>query len=729
MYLPLSVAPCFLDLRHSKLYLQHSIEKYGSLDAKFHFITLLLMVDNGHLQRPRDAAFVVRGGGGPGGEDDFASGAFGSSSGNSGSTAAGSFVVGVGDSSTVSSSNGSTGAATASTNFRAATAAFDHPPSQAVPYPPPPAPEFFVGGAAHSGHEAQQLASTVALPAGRALAIRDLDLDLLLAGSGGDDDDGGDEGGDRDDGDRIGNSGDGGVGGGGLFLAPSPRVAAAVPPTGQTVAVARHGSGGNLPLQAPQGFGDHARVDATVRSPLSPAASVVLSPTAIQPSLFAVSPTVAATATGATAGGGITAGLPSLPQPSAESVSTAMSPASVVGTVTGTGVAGGDDGPATGTLTGLLLDFISFVGGPPSPPPDSAASAAAADLARPRSLSVTSITASDLPPAAASVGAAAAAMEIPTSKPGGGEAPHHQHQHHHGEPGSGAARRTLASSLFGALSRTFSSSFSSSFPPVSAAAADTDDSDVAFAQPGRAATTDATAAADRFSLPPRQPLSRYPPPPLVDAHTAAAHLPPAGGGRGGVTHPHMLAEQLRSQSQPLVIAGTDAGVSTGGGLSALFGRGPASARGFGHAAAPPRREQTAPEVVAPRSFEEQQRRSSREERASLLDLAARRPPVRLVGDDGAPIADGDGLVLLTPQIADALRPHLPPLHREATRWRLVYSLDRHGISINTMYRQCEPLVDEAAPALLVVRDDAGSVFGAFASDAFRPRSGFYGNGS
>ncbi|KAI9352261.1 TLD-domain-containing protein [Zopfochytrium polystomum] len=104
---------------------------------------------------------------------------------------------------------------------------------------------------------------------------------------------------------------------------------------------------------------------------------------------------------------------------------------------------------------------------------------------------------------------------------------------------------------------------------------------------------------------------------------------------------------------------------------------------------------------------------------------AARAPVRRVADDEKVAVEG---LLLTQAIADQLRPHLPPLLREASRWRLIYSIDHHGISINTLYRKCE---EEAAgqPVLLVVKDGRDGVFGAFASEAFKVQLGYHGNGS
>ncbi|RKO83692.1 TLDc domain-containing protein, partial [Blyttiomyces helicus] len=69
---------------------------------------------------------------------------------------------------------------------------------------------------------------------------------------------------------------------------------------------------------------------------------------------------------------------------------------------------------------------------------------------------------------------------------------------------------------------------------------------------------------------------------------------------------------------------------------------------------------------------------------------------------------------------------LPPLLREAPVWTLVYSLEQHGISLNTLYQLTS---ERDGPQLLVIRDANGGVFGAFGSDHFAVRSGYYGTGT
>ncbi|TDL26885.1 TLD-domain-containing protein [Rickenella mellea] len=82
--------------------------------------------------------------------------------------------------------------------------------------------------------------------------------------------------------------------------------------------------------------------------------------------------------------------------------------------------------------------------------------------------------------------------------------------------------------------------------------------------------------------------------------------------------------------------------------------------------------------------------------------------------------------VLSVSMADAIRPHLPALSRLATSWTLVYSLDQHGISLNTLYARCEA---QQIGALVVMQDSAGGVFGAWVSEGiYLSKGAYYGSG-
>ncbi|KAG6908494.1 hypothetical protein DXG01_004428 [Tephrocybe rancida] len=89
------------------------------------------------------------------------------------------------------------------------------------------------------------------------------------------------------------------------------------------------------------------------------------------------------------------------------------------------------------------------------------------------------------------------------------------------------------------------------------------------------------------------------------------------------------------------------------------------------------------------------------------------------------------------RLADMIRSHLPALARLPKKWTLVYSLDQHGISLNTLYDRCEahmqvkPGTSGPAGALVVVKDSGDGLFGAWmGKEGVRPSrgKGYYGSG-
>ncbi|KIL61651.1 hypothetical protein M378DRAFT_82211 [Amanita muscaria Koide BX008] len=90
-----------------------------------------------------------------------------------------------------------------------------------------------------------------------------------------------------------------------------------------------------------------------------------------------------------------------------------------------------------------------------------------------------------------------------------------------------------------------------------------------------------------------------------------------------------------------------------------------------------------------------------------------------------------------------LRTHLPALDRLPKTWNLVYSLDQHGISLNTLYTRCEAHTQAQAQSqarlggrigrpgmIVVVKDSGDSVFGVWSGDGLRQSrgKGYYGSG-
>lgn len=90
-------------------------------------------------------------------------------------------------------------------------------------------------------------------------------------------------------------------------------------------------------------------------------------------------------------------------------------------------------------------------------------------------------------------------------------------------------------------------------------------------------------------------------------------------------------------------------------------------------------------------------------------------------------------VVLSETIANLIRPHLPALTRLPRTWTLLYSLDQHGISLNTLYSRCEPKLPSTPGAtkgaIVVVKDARDAIFGAWMGEGlWLERGGYYGSG-
>lgn len=84
--------------------------------------------------------------------------------------------------------------------------------------------------------------------------------------------------------------------------------------------------------------------------------------------------------------------------------------------------------------------------------------------------------------------------------------------------------------------------------------------------------------------------------------------------------------------------------------------------------------------------------------------------------------------LLSRALAEEIRLLVPPRLQLCEDWRLVYSLEEHGVSLGTLYKRCEDLRGLRNGYVLVVRDGEGGLFGAYLTDVPRPSAHYYGTG-
>jgi hypothetical protein len=84
--------------------------------------------------------------------------------------------------------------------------------------------------------------------------------------------------------------------------------------------------------------------------------------------------------------------------------------------------------------------------------------------------------------------------------------------------------------------------------------------------------------------------------------------------------------------------------------------------------------------------------------------------------------------VLDTTLANRLRTHLPALVRLPRTWNLLYSLDQHGISLNTLYSRCE--LPKPTPQLFIIQDANDALFGVYMGEGIRPSKGrgYYGSG-
>ncbi|KAI8987751.1 TLD-domain-containing protein [Mycotypha africana] len=82
-------------------------------------------------------------------------------------------------------------------------------------------------------------------------------------------------------------------------------------------------------------------------------------------------------------------------------------------------------------------------------------------------------------------------------------------------------------------------------------------------------------------------------------------------------------------------------------------------------------------------------------------------------------------IVLTEQIASALKAELPRRYRLAPEMTLLYSIDQHGISLHSLYRLAK---NNKGPCVLSIKDANNNIFGAFLNETLKPGTRYYGTG-
>ncbi|RKF79123.1 Oxidation resistance protein 1 [Golovinomyces cichoracearum] len=88
----------------------------------------------------------------------------------------------------------------------------------------------------------------------------------------------------------------------------------------------------------------------------------------------------------------------------------------------------------------------------------------------------------------------------------------------------------------------------------------------------------------------------------------------------------------------------------------------------------------------------------------------------------------DAARLLTKSIAEEIRLLVPPRLQLCEEWNLIYSLEKDGASLATLYKKCRELDGERNGFVLIVKDGKGDLFGVYLNEAPRIEPHFFGNG-
>ncbi|KAG0738341.1 hypothetical protein G6F16_004895 [Rhizopus arrhizus] len=82
--------------------------------------------------------------------------------------------------------------------------------------------------------------------------------------------------------------------------------------------------------------------------------------------------------------------------------------------------------------------------------------------------------------------------------------------------------------------------------------------------------------------------------------------------------------------------------------------------------------------------------------------------------------------VLTENMAEIIRPYVPKRFRVASVWKLLYSLDQHGASLQTLYSMTR---DYVGPCVWMMKDEDGQIYGAYSSHTLAyQHNTYYGTG-
>ena len=86
--------------------------------------------------------------------------------------------------------------------------------------------------------------------------------------------------------------------------------------------------------------------------------------------------------------------------------------------------------------------------------------------------------------------------------------------------------------------------------------------------------------------------------------------------------------------------------------------------------------------------------------------------------------------IMTTSIALQLRKHLPRRFKDSLKWKLIFSLEQHGISMQTLYGNMKQFCNEhcegnstRCASVLIIKTTDGDIFGGFVTECWRSNSG------